>query len=98
MIFVNEKTKIPFVSPADRYDRKDLDVIIPSWPVLDRPNVAWTKHWSGMEDTKKRVHPNLWLRYRENYKLIYPIEHMREWEWGYVLWDNERLHEWCLSE
>ncbi|OKL62597.1 hypothetical protein UA08_02377 [Talaromyces atroroseus] len=82
--------RLPLLSPADRYEREDLADVISSWPLLEQPNQAWIKYWCAGTP----LHPDIWL--------IYPLGHgvptcaldTGEWDWGYVLWDTERILQW----
>ncbi|RAO74194.1 uncharacterized protein BHQ10_010206 [Talaromyces amestolkiae] len=92
---LNDEQKLPLVSPADRYERADLARFITSLPVLEKPNKCWTRHWAGLEG---QLHPDLWLVNGTGHYSSYPTINRREWKWGYVLWDDERLEEWNAVE
>lgn len=74
------------LSPADRYERDDLEHVISSFPILHQPNGAWAKECCG----DLPLHPSVW-----DWGL-HPKYHKKEWDWGFVLWDTERLIEWNI--
>jgi hypothetical protein len=87
---LNDEFKLPLISPADKYERDDIDKVVTSWPVLDRPNYAWVRRWGE----GKPLHRDLWLESGVGHFDAYPTAHRRDWKWAYVLWDDERLAEW----
>lgn len=92
---LNDEQKLPLVSPADKYERADLAAFLPSLHALQKPNKCWIRHWAGSEG---QVHPDLWLRNGIGHYSSYPTMNRREWKWGYVLWDDERLERWNAVE
>lgn len=92
---LNDEQKLPLVSPGDRYERADLARFLNTMDVLERPNKSWIEHWAGSEG---QVHPDLWLRNGVGHYSSYPTMYRREWKWGYVLWDDERLEQWNAVE
>lgn len=92
---LNDEQKLPLVSPADKYERADLARFLNMVDVLEKPNKCWIRHWAGSEG---QVHPDLWLRNGAGHYSSYPTMTRREWKWGYVLWDDERLEEWNAVE
>lgn len=92
---LNDEQKLPLMSPADRYERADLAPYLSSLHALEKPNKCWIRHWAGSEG---HVHPDLWLRNGMGHYSSYPTIYRREWKWGYVLWDDERLEEWHAVE
>uniref|UniRef100_A0A093V543 Aflatoxin B1 aldehyde reductase member 4 n=1 Tax=Talaromyces marneffei PM1 TaxID=1077442 RepID=A0A093V543_TALMA len=92
---INDEQKVPLLSPADRYERADIARHVNLLHVLERPNKSWIRHWAGEEG---QLHPDLWLKNGVGHYGSYPTSNRREWKWGYVLWDDERLEEWNAVE
>ncbi|GAM38582.1 hypothetical protein TCE0_033f09416 [Talaromyces pinophilus] len=92
---LNDEQKLPLVSPADRYERADLATFLTAVHALEKPNKCWIRHWAGSE---RQIHPDLWLRNGIGHYSSYPTMNRREWKWGYVLWDDERLERWNAVE
>ena len=74
-----------FIFPADKYERDDIQDVLPLMPPLEQPNVAWIRFWYKDEPIDDIVPEN-----------FYYISFGNEdgWEWGYVLWDEETLRDW----
>lgn len=83
------------MSPADKYERADLAAFLRAVHALEKPNKCWIRHWAGSET---QIHPDLWLRNGFGHYSSYPTMNRREWKWGYVLWDDERLERWNAVE
>ncbi|GFF78311.1 hypothetical protein IFM47457_04625 [Aspergillus lentulus] len=83
-----EPGALPLLYPADRFDFgtdvSGLKAYLETLPLQERPNVAWTQRWLDAE-----------LDYPQVFEDMYSYApYSRFWDWGYAIWDDERLIEW----
>jgi hypothetical protein len=74
----------PFLYPAEHYERDDIATALFSFPVLEQPTLGWVRHWLGND----LVDPIIWEY------INFPLGNTKDWDWGYVFWDTERLIRW----
>ncbi|GFF55003.1 hypothetical protein IFM51744_08517 [Aspergillus udagawae] len=79
---------LPLLYPADRFnfgtDVSGLKAYLETLPPHERPNIAWTQRWLDAA-----------LEYPQVFEDMYSYApYCRCWEWGYAIWDEERLIEW----
>lgn len=74
----------PLLSPAEQYEYCDTITDLLSFPVLEQPNLGWIRYWLGNDLGA----PFMWEWINS------PWREVEDWEWGYVLWDAERLIQW----
>jgi hypothetical protein len=84
----NEAGALPLLYPADRFDFgtdvSGLKAYLETLPLHERPNIAWTQQWLDAELESPQVFEDMYS-YAPN---------SRCWNWGYAIWDDERLIEW----
>ena len=71
--------------PADKYDRDDIQSVLPSMPLIEQPNMAWIQHWYKNGTIDDIVPEGFYYTSFGN---------PEGWEWAYVLWDLEKLRSW----
>ncbi|KAF7161744.1 hypothetical protein CNMCM5623_007231 [Aspergillus felis] len=82
-----EAGALPLLYPADRFnfgtDVSGLKAYLETLPPHERPNVAWTQRWLDAR-----------LDYPQVFEDMYSYAKYSHWDWGYAIWDDERLIEW----
>ncbi|GFG14448.1 hypothetical protein IFM61392_08460 [Aspergillus lentulus] len=79
---------LPLLYPADRFDFgtdvSGLKVYLETLAPHERPNVAWTQRWLDAELESPQVFEDMYSY----------APYSGCWDWGYAIWDDERLIEW----
>ncbi|KAL4883471.1 hypothetical protein BJY04DRAFT_184717 [Aspergillus karnatakaensis] len=84
----NISVQLPLLYPADCFDF-ELDVegfrsFVSTIPEIEQPNTAWTRVWIDHMQEDELLFEKMF-----SCGLRAP-----RWNWGYALWDSERLAEW----
>lgn len=77
--------RFPFIHPADRHEAPNFQQLWSTLPAIEQPNLGWKKAW---------LLPNITEREWLEDVLFYDRSGEKDWDWGYVIWDAERLEEW----
>ncbi|CAL5873793.1 uncharacterized protein PFLUO_LOCUS8075 [Penicillium psychrofluorescens] len=80
---VSADDMFPFLYPADLCNVGSFDELWSVLPSLEQPNLGWTA--KAVEQS--RQDPYFEYVISESY-------YDQEWEWGYAIWDGERLRQW----
>ncbi|KAJ5610443.1 hypothetical protein N7510_007162 [Penicillium lagena] len=80
---VSSDYKFPFLYPADLCNVGSFNELWSALPSLEQPNLGWTV--KAVEKFRKE-------RYFEF--AIVESHCDQEWDWGYAIWDGERLRKW----
>ncbi|KAK9609075.1 hypothetical protein V6Z94_008495 [Aspergillus fumigatus] len=79
---------LPLLYPADRFDFgtdvSGLKAYLETLPPHEQPNIAWTQRWLDAERDFPQVFEDMYSY----------APYSGCWDWGYAIWDDERLIEW----
>lgn len=75
--------RFPFTEPADQYDIPGFESFWSTLPPIEQPTTGWKKAWIPPHEEYEDLEEAMNFRKSEEY-----------WDWGYALWDQERLREW----
>lgn len=80
------------ISPADKFDRHpgNVEEYLCSLPVLEQPNLAWRRFWFSDSPIT-----NVLIELMFDVSAVFG--NRQAWEWGYTIWDAERLEEWGIE-
>lgn len=82
---VNWDYRFPFIYPADRHESPNFQRLWSTLPKVEQPNLGWKRAWLLPRITE--------IEGLEN-ALFYDRPSEKDWDWGYAIWDAERLEEW----
>lgn len=68
----------------NQHDILDFEQLWSTLPPHEQPNIGWKVAWLVSHTPRRRLH---WS-FNRNRKLC------KDWEWGYAIWDKERLEGW----
>lgn len=77
--------RFPFIYPADRHEVVNFQQLWSTLPEIEQPNLGWKKAW---------LLPNITQQEGLEDVLFYDRSSEKDWDWGYAIWDAERLMEW----
>ncbi|KAJ5436913.1 hypothetical protein N7445_007798 [Penicillium cf. griseofulvum] len=90
---ISWEEQVPLKYPADQYNAienfEQLLTLTSSNSSTRKPNAAWTGRAMGR------------LKRTQNFKKAFVTTQSRpqpgDWDWGYAIWDDERLEEWRVN-
>jgi hypothetical protein len=77
--------RFPFIYPADRHEAPNFQLLWSTLPEIEQPNLGWKKAWLLSTITDQQELEDV---------LFYERRSEEDWDWGYAIWDSERLEEW----
>ncbi|QKX53010.1 uncharacterized protein TRUGW13939_00081 [Talaromyces rugulosus] len=78
--WVNKRPRIPL----NQHDILEFEQLWSTLPSHEQPNIGWKVSWLVSHTPRRR----LYWSFKEN------RERCKDWDWGYALWDEERLEGW----
>lgn len=77
--------RLPLIYPADRHEAPNFQVLWKTLPEIEQPNYGWKKAWLPSMITEQQELEDV---------LFYEHRSEEDWDWGYAIWDRERIEEW----
>ncbi|RAO73515.1 uncharacterized protein BHQ10_009527 [Talaromyces amestolkiae] len=82
---INWTNRFPFIYPADRHEPPNFQQLWSILPAVEQPNLGWKRAWLLPGITEGEGLEDV---------LFYDRPSEKDWDWGYAIWDAERLEKW----